>query len=104
MKILHVQDIDYLTTTPTLVEALKQVREWLKANPTSCPIMVLLELKQSKIPKLTKPVPFGERELDSVDKEILSVFFAHRKSSCQTMCEASSQHCAKRFFKMAGQS
>ena len=74
MKILHVQDIDYLTTTPTLVEALKQVREWLKANPTSCPIMVLLELKQSKIPKLTKPVPFGERELDSVDKEILSVF------------------------------
>ena len=74
MKILHVQDVDYLTTVPTLIHALKEVRAWLKANPTSCPIMVMLELKQSVIPDLTKPVPFGRRELDSVDKEILSVF------------------------------
>ena len=74
MKIVHVQDIDYLTTTPTLVHALKQVRTWLKANPTSCPIMVMLELKQSAIPALTKPIPFGRKELDVVDEEILSVF------------------------------
>lgn len=74
MKILHVQDIDYLTTVPTLVHALNEVRGWLKANPTSCPIMVMLELKQSEITGLTKPVPFHGRQLDAIDKEILSVF------------------------------
>ena len=74
MKIIHVQDIDYLTTTPTLVHALKEVRTWLKANPASCPIMVMLELKHSAIPALTKPIPFGRKELDAVDEEILSVF------------------------------
>ena len=75
MKVLHVQDIDYRTTVRTLVQALHQIRDWLKANPTSCPIMVMLELKQSSIgSEFTQPHPFGYEELDALDAEILSVF------------------------------
>lgn len=75
LKILHVQDIDYRTTEPTLVSALRTIRSWLKAHPQSYPIMVMLELKQSSIgPEFTQPHPFGPEELDSIDREILSVF------------------------------
>ena len=74
IKILHVQDIDYLTTVPTLQQALKEVRGWLEANRSSCPIMVMLELKQSALPGFTSPVQFDSRGLDSVDQEILKVF------------------------------
>jgi len=75
LKILHVQDVDFRTTVLTLVDALKQVKSWLDANPQSCPIMVMLELKQSSMgPEYTQPVPFNAVELDSIDKEILSVF------------------------------
>jgi len=73
-KVLHVQDIDYLTTVPTLVGALMETRAWLQANPKSCPILVLLELKQSSIPGLSQPIHFDAQQLDAVDKEILSVF------------------------------
>ena len=75
LKILHVQDIDYRTTTLTLVDALEQIRKWLAANPNSCPIMVMLELKESSIgPTFTKPIPFSADQMDGIDREILSVF------------------------------
>ncbi len=75
MKVLHVPDVDYRTTVPTLVEALKQVRAWSQANRRHVPILILLELKSERIPSLpARPIPFTSRELDAVDAEILSVF------------------------------
>ena len=75
LKVLHVQDIDYRTTTPTLVIALQQIRDWLRENPDSYPITVMLELKQSSIgPEFTQPKSFTAEQLDSIDREILSVF------------------------------
>jgi hypothetical protein len=75
MKILHVPDVDFRTTVPSLVEALKQVRAWSQANRRHVPILILLELKSDRYPGLpTRPVPFSGRELDQVDAEILSVF------------------------------
>jgi Phosphoinositide phospholipase C, Ca2+-dependent len=75
LKVLHVQDVDYRTTVPTFVEALKQVKAWSRAHPRHVPILVLVELKDQAIPTLaTRPVRFGKAELDSVDAEILSVF------------------------------
>jgi Phosphoinositide phospholipase C, Ca2+-dependent len=39
------------------------------------PILILLELKSERVPTLpARPIPFGRRELDDVDAEILSVF------------------------------
>jgi len=75
LKVFHVQDIDYRSTAPTLVDALRQVRAWSKGHPRHVPILILLELKDGKIAALpTQPAPFTKTELDGVDKEILSVF------------------------------
>jgi hypothetical protein len=75
LKVLHVPDVDCRTTVPTLVEALRQVRAWSRSNPRHVPILILLELKSERVPTLpTRPIPFGNRELDAVDAEILSVF------------------------------
>jgi hypothetical protein len=75
LKILHVQDVDYLVTAPTFIDGLKQVRDWSKKHPRHVPIMVLVELKDESVLALkTKPHKFGKAELDGVDAEILSVF------------------------------
>ncbi len=75
MKVLHVPDVNFRTTVPTLVAALKQVRAWSQANRRHVPILILLELKSERFPGLpTRPIPFTVRELDQVDGEILSVF------------------------------
>ena len=75
LKILHVPDIDFRTTAPTFVDALKQIRTWSQANRRHVPILILVELKGDALPGLpARPVPFGKDEVDSVDAEILSVF------------------------------
>jgi hypothetical protein len=75
MKVFHVQDIDYLTTVPTLVDGLRQVRDWSRAHPSHVPILIQLELKDDAVAALpTRPMAFGKAELDAVDAEIRSVF------------------------------
>ena len=75
LKVLHVPDIDYRTTAPTFVDALKQIRTWSQANRRHVPILILVELKGDALPGLpARPVPFGKDEIASVDAEILSIF------------------------------
>ena len=75
LKVLHVPDIDYRTTAPTFVDALKQIRTWSQANRRHVPILILVELKGDALPGLpARPVPFGKDEIDAVDSEVLSVF------------------------------
>jgi Phosphoinositide phospholipase C, Ca2+-dependent len=75
IKILHVPDVDYRTTVPTLVDALTQVRNWSRAHASHVPIMILLELKADPVASLpTKPLPFDREALKSLESEILSVF------------------------------
>jgi hypothetical protein len=75
MKVLHVPDVDYRTTALTLVDALKQVREWSKAHPRHVPIMILLELKSEATATLpTRPLPFDSKALEALEGEIVSVF------------------------------
>lgn len=74
-KVLHIQDVDYLSTVPTLEVGLKQIRDWSQAHPKHVPICVLLELKDSAIPLLpTRPVKFDLSQLDAVDEAIRAVF------------------------------
>ena len=68
MKVLHVPDVDYRTTAPTLVDALRQVRDWSKGHPNHVPLFVLVELKDHK------GVGFDRPALDALDAEIRSVF------------------------------
>jgi hypothetical protein len=75
IKVLHVPDVDYRTTAPSLVDALGQVRSWSKAHPRHVPIMILLELKGDPEKGLpTRPLPFERKALEGLEAEILSVF------------------------------
>jgi Phosphoinositide phospholipase C, Ca2+-dependent len=75
MKVLHVQDADFVSRAPTFVDALEQVKSWSKANPRHVPIFILVELKDGSIFGLpTQPVKFDRAALDALDAEILSVF------------------------------
>lgn len=78
-KVLHVQDIDYRSTCPTLVQCLEAVQAWSLDNPDHVPIMILIEVKDGALPdtlglEFTDPVPVREKELDALDEEIRSVF------------------------------
>ena len=74
-KILHDSAVDYLTTTPTLISALKEIKAWSTKNSSHVPVFILLEMKdKSSVPLAKKPVPFTRSLLEGVEKEILSVF------------------------------
>lgn len=75
IKVLHVPDIDFASSALTLVDALRQVREWSVKHPRHVPVFILLELKEDSLgPEFTQPVRFDKAELANLEKEILSVF------------------------------
>ncbi len=74
-KVLHVQDIDYLTTVSTFDGALKQLQQFSDQHPLHVPLFVLIELKDDAAsPLLTTPVKFDATLLDDLDTAIRSVF------------------------------
>ncbi len=57
------------------MEGLQQVRTWSQQHPRHFPIFIYLELKEDQyLPMLTRPLPFGEPELEALEAEVLSVF------------------------------
>jgi hypothetical protein len=79
LKVLHVQDVDYLTTCLTFVACLEAVKRWSDDHPGHLPILILVEAKADPIPDplelgFTVPLPFGAREFRDLDAEVLSVF------------------------------
>jgi hypothetical protein len=76
MKVLHIQEIDYVSTCPTLVGCLTELRTWSDANPRHLPIIINLEMKSDTLPApfdVTPIQPFDAGQLDAVDTEIRSV-------------------------------
>lgn len=76
MKVLHIQEIDYLSTCPTLVACLGQLKAWSDAHPAHLPMILNIELKQDPLPApfdVTPIQPFDPAQLDAVDAEIRSV-------------------------------
>jgi len=78
LKVLHWADFDYGTTCSTFVRCLQQVKTWSDANPGHSPVVLQLELKQSD-PRMValggaQSPPWDAGQLDTVDKEIRSVF------------------------------
>ncbi|WP_234800732.1 phosphatidylinositol-specific phospholipase C1-like protein [Luteitalea pratensis] len=78
-KVLHVPDVDFHVTCPTLVACLTEVRDWSRAHPRHVPILVMLELKDEPRddPRhigLVQPLPIDGPALDALDAEIRSVF------------------------------
>lgn len=76
MKVVHIQDIDFQSTCPTLVNCLSLMKTWSDAHPGHLPIIINLELKEDQLPApfdVTQIVPFDATQLDAVDAEIRSV-------------------------------
>jgi hypothetical protein len=78
IKVLHWADWDYGTTCTSFVKCMTQVKTWSDANPDAAPIIIQLELKQSD-PRLVAAggvvaPPWNAGNLDSIDREIRSVF------------------------------
>lgn len=79
-KMMHVQDIDYVSTCQPFVACLQIVRQWSEAHPRHIPIFISVEPKQdtpdAKMPWVT-PEPFTPEAFDALDAEIRSVFPAN---------------------------
>lgn len=77
-KVMHVQDVDYVSNCQPFVGCLKEIRAWSKAHPTHLPLFVLVETKTDKpipvIPGMASPEPFTPAAMDALDAEIRSVF------------------------------
>ena len=76
-KVLHVQDLDYVSTCQPFTGCLREVRAWSLAHPGHAPLFILVETKASTPaadPPLTTPEPITRSALDALDAEIRSVF------------------------------
>ncbi|KAG8410977.1 histone lysine methyltransferase Set9 [Metarhizium acridum] len=78
-KVLHIPDVDVHTVCTTLTACLGVIKSFLKANPRTLPIPILIELSKSNelIANLgrSKPIPWNNITLlDRLDYEIRSVF------------------------------
>jgi hypothetical protein len=77
-KVMHVQDIDYVSNCQPFTACLSAIRAWSRAHPRHVPIFVLVETKTQPpipgVPGMAAPEPFTAETLDALDAEIRSVF------------------------------
>jgi hypothetical protein len=77
IKVLHIQDVDYVSTCLTFVDCLTEVKTWSDANPSHVPIAILLELKDDPLDfgglTFTTPEPWTAAAMDTLDDTIRSV-------------------------------
>jgi hypothetical protein len=77
-KVLHVQDLDYVSNCQPFTGCLAQIRAWSRAHSTHTPIFILVESKTQapipSVPGMADYEPFTAQALDALDAEIRSVF------------------------------
>jgi Phosphoinositide phospholipase C, Ca2+-dependent len=82
LKVFHVQEVDFRSTCPTLVDCLTQVRDWSYAHPRHLPITIQIEPKDDTIPDpglgFVQPIPWTGPAFAELQQEIDSVFPARR--------------------------
>jgi hypothetical protein len=79
LKVLHVQEVDYRSTCPTLVDCLEDVRDWSRDHPGHLPITIQIEAKDDVIPVpaalgFVQPLPWTAPDFADLEAEIHSVF------------------------------
>lgn len=80
-KVLHIPDIDFRSSCPTLRLCLRQVRAWSEAHPRHVPLFLLIEAKNQDMPILpgaTRTVPFTPALFDDLDRELVEVMGRER--------------------------
>ena len=82
-KVMHVQDLDYVSNCQPFIACLSTIRAWSRAHPRHLPIFVLVETKTQPpipaVPGMAAPEPFTTAVLDALDAEIRSVFPAKER-------------------------
>jgi hypothetical protein len=75
-KVLHIPDIDFRTHCSTFKGCLSDVRNWSRAHSDHLPIIITINPKSSGLerPGYAEVIPFDEKVLDALDKEILGIF------------------------------
>jgi hypothetical protein len=77
-KVLHVQDVDYVSNCQPFTGCLAEIQAWSHAHPTHIPIFILVESKTQapipSVPGMANYEPFTAQALDALDAEIRSVF------------------------------
>ncbi len=77
-KVMHVQDIDYVSNCQPFIGCLKEIRAWSKAHPKHVPIFILVETKTQDpikaVPGMVDYERFTAPVLDALDAEVRSVF------------------------------
>ncbi len=89
-KVLHIADIDFLSSCLTFVGCLREIEAWSSSEPDHLPIMVMVEAKQDDIVSsaaalgidgvdqlgvdFTEVLPFDRATFDDLEAEITSVF------------------------------
>lgn len=76
-KVLHMQDLDYVSNCQPFRSCLEQVKGWSDSHPHHLPLFVLIETKQSETVgrwEMTQSEKFTVATLDSLDAVIRSVF------------------------------
>jgi len=75
-KVMHVQDLDVLSSCVTLRECLGVVRRWSLDHPDHVPIMLMFNAKAdaAAMPGGMDALPFDAATFDALDREIRAVF------------------------------
>ncbi len=73
-KVLHIPELDFRSSVPTFVDALKVLRKWSETHADHTPVFITLEAKDDSIkrPGFTSPELFTAKVFDSLDKVILN--------------------------------
>nr|WP_233098818.1 phosphatidylinositol-specific phospholipase C1-like protein [Aureibaculum flavum] len=74
LKMFHIQDIDFRSHHLLFTEGLKALKKWSEEHPDHYPIIILMNTKDQKVDQTRNPLPFDKNALNSIDKEIKSVF------------------------------
>lgn len=71
-KVLHVADLDFRSHCLTLEDALAELKSWSVANAGHLPILITMNLKDSraKFPMATEPAVFDAEAMDRLDNAI----------------------------------
>lgn len=76
LKVLHIQDIDFISTCQVFKACLNELKTWSDQHPGHLPVIINLELKDDQLPApfdATKITHFDSTQLAGVDTEIRSV-------------------------------
>jgi membrane-associated phospholipid phosphatase len=75
-KVMHIQDVDVLSSCATLSACLGVVRRWSLAHPDHAPILLMFNAKTDPAPQPggVAALPFDAATFDALDREVRAVF------------------------------